>query len=623
MKFRLRTTGSRITRFLQVLLFSVGVLVVFTFGVYVTDHRLIEWAVLYAKREPGPLAAESVALLHRLRVGTIIGGLGVASFALALGYLELYFVRLKEIVVGRINSVAAATSRVDWIRNTVSHHIPLRYNKEALVIFLALFVTYGYFLRGFSGDNANSRLDLVFALVHEGRLTIDSFHDTPGMFTMDKSFYNGHYYSDKAIGTAVLGTIVYLPLYWIGLILKHQASLLYAGYLINLCAVAFPSAFAGSLIYLVSEHISRSKFRAYVVTMAIALGTMALPFSTLFFEHQLTASVLFIGFFIILRWRVNPQQGSNASTFLVGLLLGFALITSYPSVIIVAPVTLYYLYVMKDRKPFYWTTYVVAPAIGMLIPLVIYLGYNTLVFGTPFTNAYRHLVDNAAQRGMGQGIMGVGWPRGVVLYYITFHPIRGLFFQSPVLIAALYGWYFMYKEKKFRIEALLSATALIGYLLMNSGYYQWWGGASSGPRHLIPMIPFLALPLSFFPVRYFSIVIGLTVVSIFQMFIVTAQNPLTSCDPVWKMLKGNVPGGLLPWLASSPIWYSIKHLYWGEYAMNLGNVLGLHGLMSLVPLVVMFVAANAVLFVLWQQASGHVQDQNYGKNTKSHMIRSR
>jgi hypothetical protein len=475
----------------------------------------------------------------------------------------------------------------------------LSYSKEALVVFVALFVTYGYFLHD-PGWNGNSRLDLVFALVQEGRLTIDSFHDKPGTDTGDKSFYNGHYYSDKAIGTAILGAIVYLPLYWIGQVLKHPGSLLYTRYLITLGAVGLPSAFAGSLIYLVSKHISQSKCRAYVVTMAIALGSMSLPFSTVFFEHQLAASVLFIAFFIILRSRLDPQQCSTASTLLVGLLLGFALITSYTTAIIVVPLALYYLCVVWNLRVFHRPTLIAAPIIGGLIPLVIYLGYNIAVFGAPFSNAYSYLARDDFRLGMSQGVMGITWPKGVVLYYITFHPIRGLFLQSPVVIVALYGWYFMFKEKFFRMEAILSAWALVGYLVMNSGYYLWWGGWTFGPRHLIPMLPFLAFPLVFVPQRFFRIVVGLTLLSVVQMLIVTVRGPIISDEPVLKLLTGTGPTNLLSWLAYSPIGKSLKDLIWGNYAMNLGRVVGLQGFMSLMPLVVTFVAGSVVLLVRWR-----------------------
>ena len=74
-----------------------------------------------------------------------------------------------------------------------------------MLIPLALALSYGYFDGGGADGNQNSRLGLVYAVVDEGRLAIDSYHDTPGTWTIDKSLHEGHYYSEKALGTAVLG----------------------------------------------------------------------------------------------------------------------------------------------------------------------------------------------------------------------------------------------------------------------------------------------------------------------------------------------------------------------------------------------------------------------------------
>jgi hypothetical protein len=75
-----------------------------------------------------------------------------------------------------------------------------------------LALTFSYFYHD-PGWNGNSRFGLTFALVQEGRLAIDSFHDREGTETGDKSFYQGHYYSDKAIGASLVAAVFYLPLH--------------------------------------------------------------------------------------------------------------------------------------------------------------------------------------------------------------------------------------------------------------------------------------------------------------------------------------------------------------------------------------------------------------------------
>ena len=74
---------------------------------------------------------------------------------------------------------------------------------RALLIFGVIFFSYAYFYEG-AGWNQNSRFDLVRAMVEQGTLRIDAYHEN----TDDKAFANGHYYSDKAPGLALLAVPV-------------------------------------------------------------------------------------------------------------------------------------------------------------------------------------------------------------------------------------------------------------------------------------------------------------------------------------------------------------------------------------------------------------------------------
>jgi hypothetical protein len=41
--------------------------------------------------------------------------------------------------------------------------------------------------------------------------------------------------------------------------------------------------------------------------------------------------------------------------------------------------------------------------------------------------------------------------------------------------------------------ALAATLGFTSLLLVNASYYMWWGGAAAGPRHLVPVLGFLAL----------------------------------------------------------------------------------------------------------------------------------
>src|SRR5690606_36410638 len=115
------------------------------------------------------------------------------------------------------------------------------------------------------------------------------------------------------------------------------------------------------------------------------------------------------------------------------------------------------------------------------------------------------------------------------------------------------------------------------YLLLNSGYYMWDGGASLGPRHAVPMLAFLAVGLGPALSRLPRAVAILGAVSCAQMLLITAAGPEAPAhgNPIWayavpKLFAPTPPGT----------------------ATTLGRLLGLPGPLSLIPLL-------ALWWLLW------------------------
>ncbi|MCL4562974.1 MAG: hypothetical protein M1281_20465 [Chloroflexi bacterium] len=474
-----------------------------------------------------------------------------------------------------------------------------KYGKGALLVLLLLALAYGYFYEE-SDANGNSRLALTFAMVKEGRLTIDSYHaDKATFLTRDKAFYDGHFYTDKAIGSSVLAAVFFLPINWLLKFLSFSLSLWKLKYLLTFLTIGLPSAFAGSLIYVVCEAISGSKIRSFIVTLAIALGTLSFPFSTLFFSHALAGSLLFIGFFLLFQIRTNPDPAKNAQLLLIGFLLGLALITEFTTAVVVIPLILYYLYIVwvKYRRQAgrpAWIPALMLPALGGLIPLAIMFAYNIQVYGKPLVSGYQYLNDPVFREAMSHGIEGITLPKLSVLYYETIQPAIGLFWQSPVLLMALVGAVFMARVKKYRPELMIAATAFIAYLLLNAGYFMWWGGNSPGPRQIIPMLPFLCLPLIFVPRRLFPLVTILGIVSIFQMLVITASHIMVPEEylvriPQYGFFQFSVIYNYCLDLLSKQ----------GVFAWNLGqSLLGLQRWASLLPLI-LAIAGSAIFMAFY------------------------
>lgn len=465
--------------------------------------------------------------------------------------------------------------------------------REALLVFLLLAFIYAYFYHD-PLWNGNSRLGLTFAIVQEGRLTIDSFHNQEGTFTKDKAIFNGHYYTSKAIGSSLLAVLFYLPLYWLEQLLNFKLDIGETKYLLTFLSIGLPSAIAGSLMYVLCKQVSGDKIRSYVATVAVNLGTMIFPYSVIFYGHQLAGALLFCAFFLIFQLKTRPDIPRKSRLFLVGFLLAFSLITEYPVAPIVLILAAYYLYVLWKKDGVNRSLALLMPALGAIIPIVIVLAYNTAAFGYPISTGYTHSADPWFQEQQSQNLVGIGWPNLKVIFYLTMHPAFGLFWQSPVLMMSLIGIWFMSRVPTYKIEALISLAVFLYLVILYSGFYNWYGGWTFGPRYLIPMLTFMCIPLVFVPKRLFTIVITLGLISMVQMFIV-ASSLIVVPDEFYKQIDK------LGYFEYSSIYsYCLKLLLNGEFSTNIGNkLLGLNAWVSLAPVIAVILVITLLFFVRW------------------------
>jgi hypothetical protein len=468
----------------------------------------------------------------------------------------------------------------------------LKLRTDALIVFCLLTLCYAYFYQDGSW-NGNSRLAATVAMVKEGRFSIDSYFQDPtsGLETGDMSIFQGIHYSDKAPGSAFFAAIFFAPLYWITHWLGIDLDIFLVKHLLTFLALGLPSAGAGTLVYLFCEQVSGSQLRSFVVATAVTLGTLSFPFSMIFFGHQLAASFLFSAFFLIFRLKTRPGPAGKANVFAVGLLLGLALITEYTTALIVLPLIVYYFWILWQKRSLFSLYSILLPLLGGLLPLALTGVYNTICFGGPFSIGYENLVRENFQIGMSSGIMGVNRPSLRVLFFETFHPAMGLFWQSPVLLMTILGGWLLLRSKTLRLEGMLAGFIALAMLIMNAGYYMWWGGHSVGPRNLIPMLPFLCILLIFVPRSSYFILIPLDIVSIFQMIVASASHILVPADQTFQNLKF---AGFFDYSTIyNYCWWKLTN---GVFDWNLGQgIFHLETWASLIPLV-LALAATAVYF---------------------------
>jgi hypothetical protein len=462
--------------------------------------------------------------------------------------------------------------------------------KPATSLAVLLFLTYGYFVQA-PAWNENSRFDLTRSLVERGRVDIDPYQHNTG----DKSFREGHYYSDKAPGASLLAVPVYAAYY--GYLratggstpasvpvagfaasadepIAVNASFRRALHLCNLSTNVLAGAVLGAIFFLVlRRRLGVAPRAAFVATLALSVGSLVLPYATMFYGHVLAAAFLFGAFVLLDSAAATPRR-----LFAAGALCGLAALSELPAapaaLIVAAPA----LWSTRPRRRLLWLA---AGALGPLLALAL---YQTAAFGRPWRSGYAFVVRPEFAEGMSHGLLGVGVPRPGALGAMLLGRARGLLYVSPVLALAFVGlarravadW------RARRPDALVAAAVVLYFLLLTAGYYMWWGGSALGPRQVIPALPFLCLGLPFAFRRPGPAV--LAVLGVLLAASIVNQLAATAVEPAAPLVT-DVLGD-----------YVYPHLLRGEVpllgsASNMGAAFHLHGLVSLVPLLVLWALA--------------------------------
>lgn len=457
-------------------------------------------------------------------------------------------------------------------------------------LLFALLLTYAYFV-GAPAWNQSSRFALTRAIVERGSVIIDADHITTG----DKAYREGHFYSDKAPAAAVVSIVPYAayvqllrglgrprpsvtlhPLdprsdragaidattQWVpGDRLGYNVQFRTALYLCTLIAAALPTVAICAGLRSLVEPVAGT-WTSVLVVLAYGLATPAFAYSTALYGHQLSAAGLFTGFVLVVQnHSVRPYVG-----LIAGAMLGLAVAAEYPALPMALLLTLYGV----RRHGYRFAFRMVAGGLPWAGALAF---YHAQAFGSPWATGYDFVYGTTFAEGMAVHY-GFARPSSTVLFAITYGSYRGLFYVSPVLLLAFWGLTLGVLRNP-RDSATIAFVVVAYYLVLSSGYYMWDGGASVGPRHVLPAVPFLVLGLPA-AIRVSRLAFfALAIVSVFQSAIFAASGPEVAQfgNPLWE--------SALPEVLTKPVGLGSEH-------SNLGLLIGLPGIWSLLPLLLVW-----------------------------------
>jgi len=461
---------------------------------------------------------------------------------------------------------------MDYIKIKNKQSLVQFFKSPVLLLILLLLLITSYFHHPILFSNESCRYYLIMAVVDHHKLNVD---DITTDSNDDLSFSNGHYYSLKAIGVSLLG----VPVYWF---IRNFTPLseTYPFSPINIYIVRFfvttlPFILLGVTMFYFIRRMGADTADSICMVLAYSFGSIALNHALIFSGHQTAASFCFISFALIFWLKLKIKNGDIINgfySFIAGLFAGIGALSDYTAMYIAIILTIY---IFSTSIPRHHKMLFILGGVPCIALLAL---YNFHCFGSPFSFSYTKLSNESFRQGVENGLLGISLPNLNAVFAILFSPSRGLFFVMPVFLYSLFGLLRMIKEKIFLPEAIVIILIFLGYIFINGGFYGWHGGWTYGPRYLVPMLPFLAIPIAFAPLRsiWFALLLFISIFQVLLSASIFFHVPNDIVNPLFEII--------------------VPFLFDGLSAINIGDLIGLKEPFSFLPLVIPLILFTVLLF---------------------------
>jgi hypothetical protein len=345
--------------------------------------------------------------------------------------------------------------------------------------------------------------------------------------------FEGHYYTDKAPGVSLLAVPAFALMREISLVDDETArtgvwdkrGLLW---LLRVLTGGMGFLAAVTLVGRSAESIAAGT--GALSAAAFGLGTLALPFAATVFGHVVAAAFAFASF--VAAWNGKASRRSRpAWLFAAGVCGGLAVVVEYQAAVITA-VIFTYVAIIGARAALVFASGLLPGAIALAL-------YNVAAFDSALHLSYRYVATQQFAERQEQGLFGIGVPDPDSLARVLLSR-HGLLVESPVLLLAAIGLALLWRRGA-RAEAAACGVISLLFLLIDSGYFDPFGGVSPGPRFFIPALPFLALGLACAFERWRVLTVGATVVSVAIMLYHAGIWSGSSFVTVWSLLGAPKP----------------------------------------------------------------------------------
>jgi hypothetical protein len=240
------------------------------------------------------------------------------------------------------------------------------------------------------------------------------------------------------------------------------------------------AAVAVMLMFLLALDLGAGVRPALALALLFGFATIEFAYAHDAFDVGPTATALLLTLFAVHR---GLRRGSTRWLIVGGAAAGFAIAMRLPSLVCVPIFAAYVIAGTWRLGAAALLRRVIAFGAPIVAVLLLLGWYNWIRFGDPLQSGYSLASDYYG--------FGGSLPSGVA--GLLFSPGRSILLYSPILIAALVGLPLLWRQH--RALTVLVAAIVVGNLVFYGAYVDWWGGWNWGARYLVPMTPFLILPL--------------------------------------------------------------------------------------------------------------------------------
>ncbi len=257
---------------------------------------------------------------------------------------------------------------------------------------------------------------------------------------------------------------------------------------ITTLAMAFAAALTVAGFFRAAVALGGPMQTARQLALILGLSTMLWPYgTTLYSEAWLTAAFVWAAWALLDARQGGPS--SRARVLIASVLLAAAGLTK-PTALVIAPgfIVAVLFDTRADRRA-RWRS-AVTLGVGIALAAAVQIGWNLVRFGRPLDFGYNlaGMIPILPARSFAPEEV----PRGLLVQLLT--PGKSLFVWAPVTLVSVLTIRDWWSRERGIGAGLVTGTALA--VMFYAAFLYPEGGYAHGPRHLLPLVPLLMLPLA-------------------------------------------------------------------------------------------------------------------------------